>query len=153
MRPHEIDDAGPQAAPDRTAAPERSAAPERPRQPGELQRRLGARGASARAQPTRIPQGRVVGRFRSRTLDWVDPDSGEHLRGRIEAPDMYLEELGRLGAGSLQALGTPAGDRASRAAPPDGRTGLVQERRALGPGIFWVRVSPGIRLPGDRIDL
>jgi hypothetical protein len=149
MRPHEIDDAGPQAAPDRTA----DRTPERPRKPGELQRRLGARGASARVQPTPIPNGRVVGRFRSRTLDWVDPDSGEHLRGRIEAPDTYLEELSRIGVGSFQPPGTPAGDRASRAAPPDGRTGPIQEPQALGRGSFWVRVSPGIRLPRDRIDL
>jgi hypothetical protein len=43
------------------------------------------------------PVGRVVARFRSLTLDWIDPDSGERYQGRVAAPEDYLAELRRIG--------------------------------------------------------
>jgi len=81
------------------------------------------------AHPAR-PSGPVVGRFRSLTLDWTDPDSGRRLRGEIEAPDEFLAQL------------YPQGLRVGGAAPLAGG--------ACGRGGFRVRVSPGWRLPGRR---
>jgi hypothetical protein len=112
------------------------------------------------------PVGRVVARFRSLTLDWIDPDSGERLQGRVEAPDDYLAELRRLGfrapmvEGVEEAAAPPARARRPALHAPgnlpgntNGRAGSPPAPPAPGRGTFQVRVSPGQHPSGGRNSL
>jgi len=98
-------------------------------------------GSSRVPHPTQLPHpsGPVVGRFRSVTLDWTDPESGQRLRGHVEAPDGYLAQL------ATQGLRVGSGF-----SPQDRLAGSACARGAPGVGTFWVRVSPGRAFPGRR---
>ena len=112
------------------------------------------------------PVGRVVARFRSLTLDWIDPDSGERLQGRVEAPEDYLAELRRLGFRATIAEGAEgaAAPRAWARRPAlhapgnlpgntNGGAGSPPAPPAPGHRTFQVRVSPGQHPSGGRNSL
>lgn len=107
------------------------------------------------------PVGRVVARFRSLTLDWIDPDSGERLQGRVEAPDDYLAELGRLGfrAPTAEGAALARARRPALHAPgnlpgnTNGGAGSPPAPPTPGRGTFQVRVSPGQHPSGGRNSL
>ena len=112
-------------------------------------------------RPLQRPTGRIVARFRSFKLDWIDPESGDHDQGRVEGPDAYLAELRQLGfrasaadqggLGGLLGAQAPAGSRDPAASY--GGVGSLPAPAAPGRGTFAVRVSPGPTPPGRRSDL